>query len=88
MKTTITCNDGSEIVLTTEHSSSSYGVPVLLVDGEPFGPSDTFPSHVEGSTAGDLIPSPSRLDAGQRIAVEKFFSSDPVAAARYSECWK
>lgn len=31
------------LVLTTEHSASSYGVPVLLIDGEPYGPGDLTP---------------------------------------------
>jgi len=26
--------------LTTEHPTSSYGLPILLVDGEPYGPAD------------------------------------------------
>lgn len=29
-----------EAVLTTEHSASSYGQPVLLIGGEAFGPGD------------------------------------------------
>lgn len=27
-------------VLTTEHAASSYGQPILLVDGQPYGPGD------------------------------------------------
>jgi len=37
----------SKYSLTTEHAASSYGVPVLLVDGVPHGPCDLLP-------AGDL----------------------------------
>lgn len=28
------------IFLTTEHSASSYGIPVLVIDGEAYGPAD------------------------------------------------
>lgn len=31
-----------DAALTTEHSASSYGVPVLLVGGLPLGPNETF----------------------------------------------
>jgi hypothetical protein len=34
MKLTITLEDGQTITATTEHSASSYGLPVVLVDGE------------------------------------------------------
>lgn len=34
----------STIILTTEHAASSYGLPVLAVDGEPYGPADILPS--------------------------------------------
>ncbi len=29
-----------EAELTTEHSASSYGIPVLVIDGEAYGPGD------------------------------------------------
>lgn len=29
-----------DATLTTEHSASSYGLPVLAIDGEPHGPAD------------------------------------------------
>lgn len=31
---------GTDAVLTTEHPASSYGLPVVLVDGQPVNPSD------------------------------------------------
>ena len=34
------------IELTTNHASSSYGIPVLLVDGVAFGPADSI-KHLE-----------------------------------------
>jgi hypothetical protein len=33
----ITLDDGRRAVLSTDHATSSYGVPVLLVDGAPLG---------------------------------------------------
>jgi len=35
---------GQQIVLTTEHSASSYGVPVAIVGGRAYGPSDVLPA--------------------------------------------
>jgi len=36
--------DGNEIgILTTDHAASSYGIPVLVIDGQPYGISDTLP---------------------------------------------
>lgn len=34
-------------VLTTEHARSSYGLPVLIIDGAVFGPSDALPGNPE-----------------------------------------
>lgn len=28
------------IALTTEHAASSYGIPVLVIDGQAYGPAD------------------------------------------------
>ena len=38
--------------LTTEHSASSYGMPVLVVDGQAYRPGNILPS---GNFAGDLV---------------------------------
>jgi hypothetical protein len=38
----------SAVFFTTDHPASSYGVPVLLIDGEPYGVADISP-------AGDCI---------------------------------
>lgn len=40
------------LTLTTAHSASSYGVPVLVIDGEPYGPADLVPG---GIIAADLV---------------------------------
>jgi len=39
-------------MLTTDHAASSYGVPVLVKDGEAYGPADRLPS---GELAGLLV---------------------------------
>lgn len=31
------------MTLATEHSASSYGIPVLVIDGEAYGPADHMP---------------------------------------------
>lgn len=41
MNATITLPAGSTITLTTDHASSSYGRPVLLLDDATYGPGDT-----------------------------------------------
>lgn len=40
------------LTLTTAHSASSYGRPVLVIDGDAYGPADLVPS---GITAADLV---------------------------------
>ena len=32
--------------LSTEHSTSSYNLPVLVIDGEPYGPANLVPGSV------------------------------------------
>lgn len=39
--------------LTTEHTASSYGEPVLIVDGKSYGPCDVVPA--EGERAWVLV---------------------------------
>lgn len=39
-------------VLTTNHGASSYGIPVLVIGREAFGPGDSLPS---GLAAGELV---------------------------------
>ncbi len=40
------------ITLTTAHSASSYGVPVLVIDGAAYGPQDVTP---DGQLAAHLV---------------------------------
>lgn len=44
--------DGHEIAFTTDHAASSYGVPVLVIDGGAYGPSDETPIELAGRTCG------------------------------------
>lgn len=41
--------DIDALTLTTAHSSSSYGVPVLVIEGEVYGPGDMTPAGVTGA---------------------------------------
>lgn len=49
MKMTITLKDesGRMMALTTNHATSSYGIPVLVVGGCAYGPKDLIPNPVE-----------------------------------------
>jgi hypothetical protein len=44
MKTTI-----GRAELTTEHAASSYGKPVLVLDGQAYGPEDMLDGNMAGS---------------------------------------
>lgn len=44
-----------DIMLTTEHSASSYGQPIALFAGEPFGPGDLMCVDDEYLTGAQLI---------------------------------
>ena len=58
--------------LTTDHSASSYGIPVLVDEqGEAYGACDRLPS---GETAGELV------DAALAVG-ERFYPTRPPAAA-------
>jgi hypothetical protein len=35
-------------ILTTDHASSSHGLPVVVVDGKAYGPGDMNGGHIEG----------------------------------------
>jgi hypothetical protein len=44
--------DFDTVTLTTAHAASSYGRPVLVIDGEAYGPEDALP---DGTSAGDVL---------------------------------
>ena len=52
-------------VLTTDHPASSHGLPVLLVDGEAYGPADLPPGVRLGTVDADQ-PEEDRPLAGPR----------------------
>ena len=60
-------------ILTNEHPESSYGIPVLLVDGVAHGPHDTIESC--GWTALEWIAAWELQDADERTFAEDFCKS-------------
>jgi hypothetical protein len=58
--------------LTTSHPQSSYGIPVLVVDGEAFGPGDTFRTTAGTVLAWETMPTPWQLDDEERDQVRAF----------------
>lgn len=67
--------------LTTEHPRSNYGLPVLTIDGEAYGPSDSVPNPMQlaGGTAatagywvawrlnGDVDTTPEMVEAARKF---------------------
>jgi len=49
-----------EVTLTTEHAASSYGQPVLVIDGHAYGVGDRTPFGLAGGLAMRLV---NRADA-------------------------
>jgi hypothetical protein len=41
--------DIDTLTLTTAHAASSYGAPVLVIEGEAYGPADMTPAGVTGA---------------------------------------
>jgi hypothetical protein len=54
-----------ELLLTTEHAASSYGVPVAVIDGQAYGPADVVPET--DRTAAELV----------RELAQRFLDADP-----------
>lgn len=63
-------------VLTTEHPQSSYGIPVLVFDGEPCGPAELAPDVRVTATWRKVRTGPvwaliqKAIDAGYPIEVD------------------
>lgn len=55
--------DLDTLTLTTAHAASSYGRPVLVIDGEAYGPADLTPA---GVTAAELVTEWAQRFIGQR----------------------
>jgi hypothetical protein len=63
------------VELTTEHSASSYGVPVLVLDGLAYGPGDVLPSGEQAASLvgrWSLLPerTPEELDDASRYLAQ------------------
>jgi hypothetical protein len=79
------------IELTTEHPASSYGIPVLILNGKPYGPCDDAlvkmpDGQLRISTLGEwLVEGLNRLDKipdGVREAVDSWLSQWPHKKSR------
>ena len=51
MKITLKPKSAKEIIITDEHSASSYGIPVAIVDGIAYGPADVLPIWLKDELA-------------------------------------
>lgn len=70
------------LTLTTAHAASSHGQPVLLINGEPYGPMDLTP---DGTPAAMLVTDWAArfirpLEPEARAAVWRSAGADPVGA--------
>ena len=61
-------------ILTTDHPASSYGQPVLIVDGNAYGPADYVPGGPANTTAHDVVDFfyADFVDRGQGALADKF----------------
>lgn len=71
--------------LTTQHSASSYGLPVLVLDGTAYGPDDDLDGFPAGSVvitilSGELDTPPATLDLAER-----FLSQSPERGPAWVE---
>lgn len=66
--------------LTTDHSASSYGVPVLVIDGAAYGAGDSLPPRFAGASKAAYAVQASvnfgRIAAGESI-IKRFLDSCP-----------
>jgi hypothetical protein len=73
------------LLLTTQRAESSYGIPVLVVAGQAYGPSDTVPADepldyfVQPANQAVLCAA-HRLGMREHPLVEAFVASPPVTA--------
>jgi len=58
----LTAVDFDTLTLTTAHAASSYGVPVLVIEGAAYGPADMTPAGVTGA---ELVTAWAARFAGQ-----------------------
>jgi hypothetical protein len=83
MKAQVTIG-GREITITTEHSASSYGLPVVLIDGELTNLPATFEHEPGQTTALDLLADRAGIHFGFRTrdalrkAVRERYGEEPT----------
>ena len=66
---------GVKATLTTDSSSSHYGIPVLRVEGEDYGPADILPSGLSGAAL--IAQVAGEFDAETREAAQNFCAQWP-----------
>jgi hypothetical protein len=76
----ITLDDGRRAVLSTDHATLSYGVPVLLVDGAPLGAGEWL-AGADGTPRRPVIQTPRRLTAEGRALLARAASAGYVVRA-------
>ncbi len=73
--------------LTTDHSASSYGIPVLMVDGIAYGPDDKLGEFPAGSHVMTIIGDPAQLpnaDIFLSGALRQWASQSPTNGKRWA----
>ena len=67
---------GEQVELTTDHAASSHGIPVLVVNGEAYGPHDSVPIG-KGSVKATTV-----VTAGTRGWVDCQLTPDELETCR------
>jgi hypothetical protein len=74
--------EGFAATFTDEHSASSYGVPVVVVDGTPYGPGEVIP-NARHRRAADAVADALECQYGQDVptelsdALKRFYAAMP-----------
>lgn len=71
-------------LLTTESSYSSYGMPVLILDGQAYGPDDLIDGFLVGSHVVTVLAGETTVDPDTLEAALKFVSQSPANRERWS----
>lgn len=84
MEDTMTYTHNNRWTLTTDHAASSYGIPVLLIEGVAYGPADRVPGLPNadifgGTTAASLVAGLSdNAPNNAKILADKYLRSWPT----------
>lgn len=70
-----------EIELTTDHPTSSHGVPVAIVDGAAYGPDDVIGGVPVGSTVYLAVQQPDGHP--DLVLARRFLAASPVNGPRW-----